>query len=62
MLVLKIKDIDNSYEDVFVALDNDDGTLESLIINVSDNPIDLIEVGDYVNGCYVDEIISANDS
>lgn len=48
--ISKIFRIDESDEDVFVALDNDDGTLESFIINASDNIIDLIEVGDYVNG------------
>ena len=48
--ISKIFRIDVSDEDVFVALDNDDGTLESFIINASDNIIDLIEVGDYVNG------------
>lgn len=32
------------------------------VIKTSNNIIDLIEVGDYVNGCYVDEIISDNDS
>mgnify|MGYP005763771017 CR=1 FL=1 len=48
--IAKIFRIDESDEDVFVALDNDDGTLESFIINASDNIIDLIEVGDYVNG------------
>ena len=48
--ISKIFRIDVSDEDVFVALDNDDGTLESFIINASDNIIYLIEVGDYVNG------------
>ena len=31
-------------------------------IKSSPKPIGLIKVGDYVNGCYVDEIIGANDS
>lgn len=48
--ISKIFRIDESDEDVFVALSDEDGTLESFIINASDNIIDLIEVGDYVNG------------
>ena len=35
---------------------------EDTIIKSSPKPIGLIKVGDYVNGCYVDEIIGANDS
>ena len=35
---------------------------DNLVKEPSNNIIDLIEVGDYVNGCYVDEIISDNDS
>ena len=54
--ISKIFRIDESDEDVFVALDNDDGTLESFIINASDNIIDLIEVGDYVNGYKVEAV------
>lgn len=38
-----------------------DDTIIQGIIKSSPNIIDLIEVGDYVNGCYVDEILNADD-
>lgn len=46
--ISKIFRIDESDEDVFVALDNDDGTLESFIINASDDITDLIKAGDVI--------------
>ena len=46
--ISKIFRIDESDEDVFVALDNDDGTLESFIINATDDITDLIKAGDVI--------------
>lgn len=60
--ISKIFRIDESDEDVFVALDNDDGTLESFIIKASYNLIDLIEVGDYVNGLRINSITEVDDN
>lgn len=41
----------------FIGLINYDLVLEGNILKASDNPIDLIEVGDYVNGKEVTEIM-----
>lgn len=46
--ISKIFRIDESDEDVFVALDNDDGTLESFIITASYDITDLIKAGDVI--------------
>ena len=46
--ISKIFRIDESDEDVFVALDNDDGTVESFIINATDDITDLIKAGDVI--------------
>ena len=60
--ISKIFRIDESDEDVFVALDNDDGTLESFIIKASYNLIDLIEIGDYVNGLRINSITEVDEN
>ena len=51
-----------NYNDEVIIDDWTCGVKEYDILKSSPNIIDLIEVGDYVNGCYVDEIIGANDS
>ena len=50
------EEIYNEYGDALLWLDEDEGELEKYISKASHNIIDLIEVGDYVNGFRVDEI------
>ena len=45
--------------DVVVADKNN--KIEDEIININSTPIELLEIGDYVNGCYVDEILNADE-
>ena len=47
---------DELLDDNFIGLTNDNGVLEGNVTKASDNLIDLIEVGDYVNGVEVEEI------
>lgn len=48
-----IKKADEVFQYDYMTFDNDDGELETNIIKASFNIIDLIEVGDYVNGAKV---------
>lgn len=41
-------------------LDNNEATVDDYIIKSSPNIIDLIEVGDYVNGSYIYSIVEEN--
>lgn len=45
----------------FIGLTNNEGIFEGKILKASFNIIDLIEVGDYVNGKIVDEIALIED-
>ena len=55
--IAKIKDIqtETGYNQKFIFFENGNGEYEDYIIKSSPNIIDLIEVGDYVNGRYVDK-------
>jgi len=53
--IIKIEISDNNCYENYYHFDNEDGTLEGFIIKASHNPIDLIEVGDFVNKkCCID--------
>lgn len=57
--IAKIKGIqkaDEVFRYDYISFDNDDGELETNIIKASYNIIDILEVGDYVNGMEVTRI------
>lgn len=57
----KIKSIDDEY----IEYENGFGIpyeLKEYIVKASYNIIDILEVGDYVNGCYIQEIKSLKDN
>lgn len=57
--IAKIKGIqkaDEVFQYDYISFDNDDGELETNIIKASYNIIDILEVGDYVNGHKVTRI------
>ena len=58
--VMKVKNIYQDEEEaIFARIENEDGNIyffNEIIGEPSFNPIDLIEVGDYVNGYYVSKI------
>lgn len=57
--IAKIKGIqkaDEVFQYDYINFDNDDGELETNIIKASYNIIDILEVGDYVNGMEVTRI------
>ena len=59
--ISKIKDIEDAietgYNQKFIFFENGNGEYEDRIIKSSPNIIDLIEVGDYVNGRIVNDYI-----
>ena len=59
--ITKIEISDNDCYENYYHFDNEDGTLEGFIIKTSHNPINLIEVGDYVNGLEVVAISKFKD-
>ena len=49
----KIKEIEEKENCLHIWLEDKDLITEKYLIKASNNIIDLIEVGDYINGCYV---------
>ena len=54
--IVELELSDNDCYENYYHFDNEDGTLEGFITKASFNIIDLIEVGDYVNGHQVYEV------
>lgn len=55
--IQRIQKADEGFIYDYMVFDNDDGELETNIIKASFNIIDILEVGDYVNGYYVEDIL-----
>ena len=58
----KIKEIEEKENCLHIWLEDKDLITEKYLIKVSYNIIDILEVGDYVNGCYIQEIKSLKDN
>lgn len=60
--IAKIKEIqeaDDVFQYDYIKFDDNEGELEPNIKKASHNIIDLIEVGDYVNGYYVEDVLES---
>ena len=53
----KIKEIEEKENCLYIWLEDKDLITEKYLIKASYNIIDLIEVGDYVNGYYVEDVL-----
>ena len=58
----KIKEIEEKENCLHIWLEDKDLITEKYLIKASYNIIDILEVGDYVNGCYIQEIKSLKDN
>ena len=58
----KIKEIEEKENCLHIWLEDKELITEKYLIKASYNIIDILEEGDYVNGCYIQEIKSLKDN